>query len=371
MRIPVADLRAQHEPLRGELIDAFTRVLDSSAFVNGAEMEAFEHEFAAYCGAAHAIGVANGTDALALGLRAAGIEPGDTVALPAFTFAATIEAVVHVGARPLLIDIVPDTCLLDPHALEKALRQRPVRAILPVHLYGQPAEMDEINAVARQHGALVVEDAAQAHGARYRGRCAGTLGHLACFSFYPTKNLGALGDAGAVTTSDAGVAQRLRMLRDHGQSAKYVHAMVGFNSRLDTLQAAALRIKLRHLDRWNERRRTLAARYRDALSGMDAVRLLQIRPDCEAVYHLLIARCEQRDRLRAALTSAGIGTSIHYPVPLHLQPAFVSLGYREGDFPVSEAAAREVLALPLYPELGEAQVDEVCRTVRAWAEQRA
>jgi dTDP-4-amino-4,6-dideoxygalactose transaminase len=370
MRIPAADLRAQHEPLRQELIEAFTRVLDSSAFINGADVESFEQEFAAYCGTTRAIGVANGTDALALALRAAGVGPGDTVALPAFTFAATIEAVEHAGARPLLVDIEPDTCLIEVNALERALREHSVRAILPVHLYGHPAAMNEINSLAGEHGAIVVEDAAQAHGARYHGRRAGALGDLACFSFYPTKNLGALGDAGAVTTSDDSFAEHLRMLRDHGQSAKYVHARVGFNSRLDTLQAAALRIKLRHLDSWNERRRAHAVRYRESLSDLRTLRLLQPRPQCEPVYHLFVVRCAERDGLRAALESAGIGTSIHYPIPLHLQPAFAHLGHAAGDFPAAEAAGREVLALPLYPELSEAQIDEVCTVVRAWVEQR-
>lgn len=367
MRIPAANLRAQHDPLRQQLIDAFARVLDSSAFVGGADVAAFEREFAAYCGVEHTVGVANGTDALALALRAAQVGAGDLVALPAFTFAATAEAVYHVGARPLLVDVEPDTCNLDPRALRQALAKRPVRAVMPVHLYGQPAAMDEINAAAESCGAVVIEDAAQAQGARYRGRRAGSLGSMACFSFYPTKNLGALGDAGAITTDDAVLADRLRRLRDHGQSAKYVHAEIGFNSRLDTVQAAALRIKLQHLDGWNERRRHLAALYQAGLRGLDRLRPLQTRAECEPVYHLFIVRCDDRDGLRVHLEAEGIGTSIHYPVPLHKQPAFADLGHGDGDFPVAEAVAREVIALPLYSELSAAEVDEVCAAVRAWA----
>jgi dTDP-3-amino-3,4,6-trideoxy-alpha-D-glucose transaminase len=238
--------------------------------------------------------------------------------------------------------------------------------VIPVHLYGQPAAMDEINELARRYGATVIEDAAQAHGARHRGRRCGSLGDLACFSFYPTKNLGALGDAGAITTGDAELAARLRMLRDHGQSAKYVHSVVGFNSRLDTIQAAALRIKLPHLDAWNARRTVLAKRYRERLNGVAGITLLQSPPQCEPVYHLLIVRCRDRDGLRRHLDAAGIGTSTHYPLPLHLQPAFAGLGHRAGEFPAAEAAAREVLALPLYPELSEREVDDVCAAVHGW-----
>lgn len=368
MRVPVADLRAQHDALRDELIDAFRRVLDSSGFVNGPEVAAFEHDFAVYCEVAHAVGVANGTDALMLALRAADIGSGERVAVPAFTFAATAEAVYHVGARPLLIDIDPHTFTLDPDALRRALRTHPnVRAIIPVHLYGQPAAMDDIGAVASELGAVVIEDAAQAHGARYHGRRTGGLGALGCFSFYPTKNLGALGDGGAVTTNDPQLAARIARLRDHGQEGKYVHTGVGFNSRLDGIQAAALRIKLRHLDRWNTRRQALAAVYRSALSDVPGITLPVVAADCAHVYHLFVVRCRERDRLRAHLEAAGISTGVHYPLPLHRQAAFADLGHRSGDFPVAEAAAREVLALPLYPELSEETVAGVCDVIRTWA----
>jgi dTDP-4-amino-4,6-dideoxygalactose transaminase len=368
MRVPAADLRAQHEGLRDELIDAFRRVLDSSGFVNGPEVAAFEHDFAAYCEVAHAIGVANGTDALMLALRALDIGAGDMVAVPAFTFAATAEAVYHVGARPLLVDIDPLTFTLDPEALQRAARAQPnVRAIIPVHLYGQPAAMDDIRAIAGALGAVVIEDAAQAHGARDRGRRTGGLGAAGCFSFYPTKNLGALGDGGAVTTNDPRLAARITQLRDHGQDGKYVHAVVGFNSRLDGIQAAALRIKLRHVDRWNARRQALAAVYRNALRDLPGIALPVVAAGREHVYHLFVVRCRERDRLRAHLDAAGISTGLHYPLPLHLQAAFADLGHRRGDFPVAEAAACEVLALPLYPELSEETVAGVCAVIRTWA----
>jgi dTDP-4-amino-4,6-dideoxygalactose transaminase len=372
MRIAAADLRAQHDALREELMEVFRRVVDTSAFVNGAEVESFEREFAAYCEVEHAVGVGNGTEALMLALYALGIGKDDVVALPAFTFAATAEAVYHVGARPLLVDINPGTFTLDPGALHRAVRRAPgrVRAIIPVHLYGQVAAMEDICAVAREIGAAVVEDAAQAHGARYHRRRAGGLGTLGGFSFYPTKNLGALGDAGAVTTNDAGLAARIGMLRDHGQQGKYVHGVIGFNSRLDGLQAAVLRLKLQRLEQWNVRRRTLAACYRAGLANLAGITLPVAAPEREHVYHLFVVRCRERDALQAHLAAAGITATVHYPAPLHLQAAYAGLGCRAGDFPAAEAAAREVLALPMYPELSEEAVEGVCVVVRAWAAAR-
>ena len=368
MRVPAADLCAQHDALRDELTQAFRRVLDSSAFINGPEVDAFEREFATYCEVGHAIGVANGTDALALALRAAGVRAGDAVAVPAFTFAATAEAVCHVGARPLLVDVDPRTFGLDAQALHQSGRgAAPFRAVIPVHLYGQPAAMDEIAAVAAEIGAVVVEDAAQAHGARYHGRRVGGLGALAGFSFYPSKNLGALGDAGAVTTNDTALADHVRLLRDHGQSSKYRHDVVGFTSRLDGVQAAWLRVKLRHLTAWNTRRRTLAAAYHRGLHDVAGISIAEPAPSCEHVYHLFVVRCRERDSLKAALEARGIAATVHYPLPVHLQPAFRHLGHAAGDFPVAEAAAREVLALPMYPELSEAAVAAVCDAVRAWS----
>lgn len=373
MAIPVLDLRAQHDSLRAEIEAALRRLVDTSAFVGGSEVASFEREFAAYCEAPHAVGVANGTDALALALRALGVGPGSAVAVPAFTFAATAEAVCHAGARPLFVDIDPRTFAIDPDALRRSAHKvsSPVRAIIPVHLYGHPAPMEEVGALATKIGAHVVEDAAQAHGARYRGRRVGALGDAAAFSFYPTKNLGALGDAGAVTCVDAALAERIRVLRDHGQSAKYVHAVIGYNSRLDAVQAAVLRIKLRHLDAWNERRRALAAAYVRALGDLPEIELPAARPDCEPVYHLFVLRCRRRDALRVHLDAAGIGTSVHYPIPLHEQTAFAAAGLVAEACPGAAEAARTVLALPLYPELTAAQVDIVAAAVRQWATGRA
>ncbi len=367
MRVPAADLRSQHDSLRDELFAAWARLLDSSAFINGPEVEAFEREFATYCGVKHCIGLANGTEALALALRAVEVGAGDSVVVPAFTFAATIEAVCHVGARPLLADIDNTSFALDPVALRDVIRAEGgrVAAILPVHLYGQIVEMDEINAIASAAGAKVIEDAAQAHGALYHGRKAGSLATAACFSFYPTKNLGGLGDGGACTTDSDAVAGRLRMLRDHGQSAKYVHQIVGYNSRLDAFQAAALRVKLPHLDAWNARRRQIAARYMVQLAGVPGVSLPLTLPHRQHVYHLFVIRVPERDSLRQHLDAQGIATSIHYPVPLHEQSAFRAMA--TGRYPNAEAAAREVVALPMFSELSDEAVDTVCAAIRAWA----
>lgn len=368
MRIPGADLGAQHAPLREDLLAAFARLLESAQFIQGPDVRAFEEEFAQYCGARHAVGVANGTDALVLALRALDIGPGDRVAVPAFTFAATAEAVCLVGAEPVFVDIDPATCNMAAAGLEAAIREHRtrIRAVLPVHLYGRPAAMDEILALASSVGAAVVEDAAQAHGARYRGRRAGSLGRVACFSFYPTKNLGAAGDGGALTTNDDAVAARLRLLRDHGQTGKYEHAVVGCNSRLDTLQAAILRAKLPHLDAWNARRRAIAARYTAGLDGLAGVTPPAAGAGDELVHHLYVIRSPRRDALQQHLAAAGIATSVHYPRALHQQGAFAAHASGRA-FPAAEAAAREVLALPCYPELADAAVDEVCAAIRAFA----
>jgi len=369
MPIPQADLFAQHDGLRSEIDAAIRRVIDTSAFIRGPEVAAFEKEFAAYCELPHVVGVGNGTDALALALRVLDIGPGDAVATVPFTFAATAEAICHVGATPVFVDIEPQTFTIDPGALERVGRSYPrLRAVIAVHLYGQPAAMDEINAWAERSGALVIEDAAQAHGARYKGKRVGGLGRLGCFSFYPGKNLGALGDAGAVTTHDAPLAERLRLLRDHGQPRKYTHDVVGFNSRLDGLQAAVLRVKLAHLEHWNTRRKSLARLYRNALTGIDGITIPEPAADREHVYHLFVIRCTDRDGLQSHLQAAGISTGIHYPIPLHLQPAFGFMAHRAGDFPVAEECGREVLALPLYPEMSEEAVGQVCVAIRQWAQ---
>ncbi len=368
MSVTLMDLREQHAALHDELVAAFEGVLATSIFVGGEPVESFENAFAAYCEVGHAIGVANGTDALALALRALRIGPGAAVAVPAFTFAATAEAVCHVGAVPVFVDVDPDTLTMDPESLRATLQHSrlPVQAVIPVHLYGQPADIDPIRRLADDCGAVVLEDAAQAHGARYRDRRCGGLGRVAAFSFYPTKNLGALGDGGALTTNDAALAQRLRELRDHGQRQKYLHAVVGFNSRLDTLQAAALRIKLRHLDAWNSARQSLAARYRERLQGLPGISVLHTAAHNTHVYHLFVIRCRQRDMLRSFLQEHGIASAIHYPLALHQQEAFRSLGQGQESFPVAERAATEVLALPMYPELTTAAVDTVSAGIAAW-----
>lgn len=370
MPVPLLDLAAEYRALRGEIDAAVARVIDRTAFIGGDEVRGFESEFAAHLGAAHAIGCANGSDAIELALQALGVGPGDAVVTVPFTFAATIEAIVRVGARPLLVDIGGDYTL-DVDACAAALRQPGVKAVIAVHLYGQPADMQRLLPLARAHGVTLIEDAAQAHGAACtvdgQRRVTGTLGDAACFSFYPTKNLGAMGDAGAVVTGDTDVAARVRLLAAHGEPSKYTHVIPnGRNSRLDGLQAAVLRIKLRQLDGWNAARRAVAARYDRELAGLPLA-LPRVRPGVEHVYHQYVVRSARRAEVLAALAARGIGTGIHYPTPLHLQPGFAALGYGRGAFPVSEAAAEEVFSLPMSPYLSDAQVEEVIAAVRAAA----
>jgi dTDP-4-amino-4,6-dideoxygalactose transaminase len=345
-------------------------VLRESAFVKGRFVREFEEAFAAYCETRFCLGVANGTDALALALRAAGVGQGHTVVTAPFTFAATVEAIYHVGARPAFVDIDPRTYTIDPTALEALLsRCGLVKAVLPVHLFGQPANMDQIQNLAARDGAVVIEDACQAHGARWKGKRVGSFGALACFSFYPTKNLGGIGDGGAIVTDDAELTQKARLLSDHGQTRKYEHAFVGWNSRLDGMQAAALTVKLKRLDEWNARRRRLAAMYRQLLK--DTSVLLPVEDaDAFHVYHLFVIRTPRRDALAEFLQQRGVATALHYPQPLHLQPAFSHLGYRLGDFPSAEVCARECLSLPLHPHLTEEQVAWVCECVREWAQKK-
>jgi dTDP-4-amino-4,6-dideoxygalactose transaminase len=360
--LPLVDLRAQHEALRPALEAAFARVLDRGAFVLGEEVAAFEEEFAAYCGVAHAVAVNSGTSALHLALLAAGVGPGDEVVTVPFTFIATAAAIRYAGATPVFADIDPGTFTLDPARLEAAITPR-TKAVLPVHLYGQTADMDAIGALATGHGLAVIEDAAQAHGAEQGGRRAGALGALGCFSFYPTKNLGALGEGGIVTTDDAQRARALRLLRDWGQERKYEHRVPGFNARMEGLQGAVLRVKLGHLEAWTEARRAHAAAYGKALEGCGVVLPVE-RPGRRHVYHVYTVRAGARARLREGLAARGIATGIHYPIPLHLQPALADLGHRPGDFPAAEAAAREVLSLPLYPELPEGAPERVAAAIR-------
>jgi len=352
MEVPLLDLRAQHQAIRGEVMAAVERVFESQQFVLGAEVEEFERAAAAYCGSRHAIGCASGSDALLLALMALGIGAGDEVITAAFTFFATGSSITRLGARPVFVDISPADFNLDPGRLERAITPR-TRAIIPVHLFGQCAEMDAILEVARRHRLPVVEDAAQAIGAEYHGRRAGTMGEVGCFSFFPSKNLGGAGDGGLLTTEDDGLAGRLRVLRVHGGQPKYHHRVVGINSRLDALQAAVLGVKLRHLDAWTEGRRRNAARY-DALfaaAAIDGVVTPVARPGLRHIYNQYTIRCARRDELLGRLTQAGVGAEIYYPVPLHLQECFADLGYRPGELPASERAAGESLSLPIYPEL--------------------
>ena len=362
---PFLDLKAQFSEIRDEVMAALSRVMESQQFILGPEVEAFEDEVAAKVGARAAIGLASGTDAILLSLLARGIGPGDEVITTPFTFVATAGAVAQLGARPIFVDILPDTFNLNPGLIEAAISGR-TRAILPVHLFGLPADLDPILELASAHGLSVIEDAAQAVGARYRGKQVGTFGTTGCFSFYPSKNLGGAGDGGCVTTNDAELANRLRMLRDHGSRQRYFYELLGVNSRLDALQASVLGVKLRHLDCWTEARRQKAERYRTLFTefGLDGlVRLPAAPADCYHVYNQFTVRSDQRDSLREFLRRRAIPTEIYYPLPLHLQPAFAALECRAGQFPESETASREVLSLPIYPELKEEHQAAVVRAV--------
>jgi dTDP-4-amino-4,6-dideoxygalactose transaminase len=360
--VPYLDLRAQYHSIKPEIDAAVARVLESTQYTLGDEVAAFERAFAEYCGSREGVAVNSGTSALHLALLAAGVGPGDEVITVPFTFVATVSAIVYAGARPVLVDIEPDCYTMDPARLEAAITPR-TRAIVPVHLFGQPADMDPILDIAARHGVAVIEDAAQSHGAEYKGRRCGSMGRLACFSFYPGKNLGAYGEGGAVVTSDLDLARRIRVLRNWGEEQRYEHAVKGFNYRMDGIQGAVLRVKLRYLEQWTEARRERAARYRKVLAGA-GVGLPAVRPEVRHVYHVFAVRVPERDSWRLRLGEAGIQTGIHYPIPVHLQPAHRDLGYARGDFPVSEAVASDVMSLPIFPELTDAQMDAVAGALR-------
>jgi dTDP-4-amino-4,6-dideoxygalactose transaminase len=362
IRIPYLDLKAQYQSIKPEIDAAIARVLESCQFVLGAEVAEFETSFATYCGTTQCIAVNSGTSALHLALLAAGVGAGDEVITVPFTFVASVAAVLYAGARPVLVDIDPQSFTMDPAAIEAAITPR-TRAILPVHLYGQPADMDPIMEVARRHGLVVIEDAAQAHGAQYKGRPVGSIGHIGCFSFYPGKNLGAYGEGGAITTSTAKYAQKIRMLRDWGQDRKYHHALRGYNYRMEGFQGAILGVKLRHLETWTEARRKVASLYNKLLADCSVETPAEMRW-ARHVYHVYTLRSDDRDGLYAGLSSAGIQTGIHYPIPVHLQPAYADLGYGKGAFPQSEAAAQQVLSLPLYPELSSQAAEEVAAVIK-------
>lgn len=364
MKVPLVDLGSQHALISTELEAAISRVLASSSFVLGSEVAAFEREFAAYCGTDYCIGVGNGTDALHIALLACNVGPGDEVVVPSHTFGAAAFAASQIGAVPVFVDVDPVSYALDPTRVAEALTEN-TRAIVPVHLYGQCADVEALLDLARGRGIAVIEDAAQAHGALLDGRRAGSLGHIACFSFYPTKNLGCLGDGGAVTTSDPDLAERVRRLRDYGRIDRYRHAALGLNSRLDELQAAILRVKLGHLDAANDARRAAADRYEESLSTLVATP--QTLPGREHVFHLYVVRSPARDALAAALRRQEIGTEVHYPVPLHRQPLYEHLPCRTCDPVVADAVAAEVLSLPMFPTIAEEQLHRVAAVVREFA----
>ncbi len=387
--IPFLDLITPHRELEEELTAVFRSAVEAAAFIGGPVVEAFEADFARFCGTEYCIGVGSGTDALRFALMAAGIKPGDTVITVPNTFIATTEAISQAGAIPDFVDVDEGTSNMDPQKLARYLDEHcttgtksgrpihrktgsPVTAVIPVHLYGQPAAMGPILELAEQHRLLVIEDACQAHGAEYLTstpppliwKKTGSLGLAAAFSFYPGKNLGACGEAGAVTTNDPRIAAHIRQLRDHGQAKKYYHDMEGYNGRLDAIMAGILQVKLAHLDRWNTRRRACAARYAALLGDLDGVTIPFEDPNARSVYHLYVIRARERERLQEHLTASGIGTGLHYPVPLHLQEAYRHCGYQPGDYPVAERLARELLSLPMYPGLTEAQQVRVAEAVR-------
>jgi dTDP-4-amino-4,6-dideoxygalactose transaminase len=359
--IPFVDLKSQYNSIKDEINTAVLNVLDSTQFILGDEVVAFEQEFATYCSAEHGVALNTGTSALHLALLAAGIGAGDEVITVPFTFVATVSAIAYTGATPVFVDIDPVSYTTDVNQIEKAITAK-TKAIMPVHLYGQPADMDPIMEIAHRHGLKVIEDAAQAHRSEYKGRRVGSIGDIGCFSFYPGKNLGAYGEGGMAVTNNPEYAQKMRMLRDWGQDGRYNHVMKGYNYRMDGIQGAILRVKLRYLDRWTDARRTHAAQY-DALLADSGLKTPVAMPYGHHVYHVYVLRVPQREALQQKLNDRGIQTGIHYPIPVHLQKAFADLGHHKGDFPESELVAAEVLSLPMYPELSEAQINVIATAV--------
>jgi dTDP-4-amino-4,6-dideoxygalactose transaminase len=359
--IPFVDLPGQYRAIKSEIDAAVGSVLENAQYILGPAVGAFERDFAAFCHTSEAVGVNSGTSALHLALLAAGVGPGDEVITVPFTFVATVAAIEYSGARPVLVDVEPDFLTMDPAALDAAITPR-TKAIIPVHLFGQPADMDPILAIARKHNLVVIEDACQAHGSEYKGRRCGSMGQLGCFSFYPGKNLGAYGEGGAVVTNDPVLAKKIRLLRAWGEETRYEHKYRGFNYRMDGVQGAVLGVKLRYLEGWTEARRRNAVAYGRHLADSGA-QLPRERAGARHVYHLYVVRTERRDAWRERLTEAGVQTGVHYPIPVHLQPAYRDLGYSAGDFPVCERASHEVLSLPMFPELSEDQIGEVARVL--------
>jgi dTDP-4-amino-4,6-dideoxygalactose transaminase len=361
--VPFVDLERAQAPIRSELDAAIARVVGSSAFIQGPDVAAFEQEWASFCEVEHAVGVSSGTSAIGLALEALGVGPGDEVVAPALTFIATVLPALRLGAKPVLVDCDPATATMDSAAARDAISER-TKAVIAVHLYGQPADVDRLQIVADDAGVPLIEDAAQAHGARNRGRRVGSLGRIACFSFYPSKNLGAFGDAGAVVTDDAEIAERVRLLRDLGQRRKYDHVLPGHNDRLDTLQAAVLRTKLVHLDEWNATRRAAARAYAELLEGLE-LELPVEADDREHVWHLYVVRSDDRDGLREALAGLGVATGLHYPLPLHLEPVLAGLGYRAGQFPAAEDWTSRGLSLPMFAGIRSSETAAVADALRS------
>ena len=368
--VPFFNLTRQYRAIEDEILAATRKVYEGGRFILGEEVSAFEEEFAAYCGVRYAVAVGSGTDALRLAMEAAGIGERDEVVTVAHSFVASALAISFTGAKPLLVDVDPETYTMDPEGLERLLKRRTrlkkrVKAILPIHLYGHPAEMKDLVEIANRNDLILIEDACQAHGSEYGGKKTGSFGALGCFSFYPTKNLGAYGDGGAVVTDDRDLADKVRLLRCYGEKQKYHHLLKGTNSRLDEVQAAILRVKLRYLDRWNEVRRKKARAYDTLLSSLPVIRPIE-KEHARHIYHLYVVRTRKRDRLQAFLKGRGIDTLIHYPIPIHLQKAYQQLGYRRGDLPWTERCSREILSLPFFPEMTEAEMEEVADGIHSF-----
>lgn len=363
MNVPFLDLKAQYASIKQEIHAALDEVLENTAFAGGPFVARFEKDFAAFCQCRNAIGVGSGTDALWLALLACGIGPGDEVITVPNTFIATAEAITYAGATPVFTDVEEKTYTMDPALLEKAITKK-TKALIPVHLFGQTADMDPIMEIAKKHNLIVVEDACQAHGATYKGRPAGSIGHAGCFSFYPGKNLGAYGEAGAVVTNDDSVAEKIRVFRDHGQPRKYYHDVIGWNARMDGFQGAVLSVKLKYIDRWNDARRRHAQRYRDLLAGVPGIVLPAEMPYAKHVYHIFAIRTQSRDSLMTALAEKGVSCGIHYPVPIHLQAAYASMNLAAGSFPVAERCAAEYVSLPMFPELTDEHIGYTAEMIK-------
>jgi len=362
MNIPLVDLKRQYLSIKKEIDGAIQEIIDKSAFIMGENVQEFENEFAEFCGVKYGVGTSSGTTALHLALVVCGIKQGDEVITVPYTFIATTESISHTGAKVVFVDIEDRSYTIDTKEIEQAITER-TKAIIPVHLFGHPADMDKIMSIAKKYNLIVIEDACQAHGAEYKGKKVGSLGDIACFSFYPGKNLGAYGDAGMAVTSNRELAEKMRLLRDHGRAEKYYHRIEGYNYRLDAIQAAVLRVKLRHLEEWTEKRRRNAKLYNELLKGSGVRTPLEMEY-AKHVYHLYVIRTEKREELYLKLKQSRISAAIHYPLPLHLQEAYRYLGWKKGDFPVSEACSRELLSLPMFPELTQEEIKEIVHTVR-------